>query len=181
MVKRLDIMREHARAHTFTLQEQDYHIPQLLINNLIFQGNVGTCEKTDYLASVSELTHYADGFFDMMMYRNDDDDNDTEVKDENAARTEDPSTDQFWYQWSKTNLCGGFNHVKNYCELAKMTSWEGDPIEISEGFLVLEARDGQINMPSVDTVKEMYVKYYGMSPELYDALEASKAKRTPSF
>jgi hypothetical protein len=54
----------------------------------------------------------------------------------------------------------GFNHVINYCNFRNKTSYKGQPINIVEGFLVLETRDGEINMPVVDTVEEMYEKFF---------------------
>lgn len=40
-----------------------------------------------------------------------------------------------------------------------MTSYENSPIEIVEGFLVLETNNGKLNLPPVDTVEDLYKKY----------------------
>lgn len=58
------------------------------------------------------------------------------------------------------NLCSGFNNVKNYITLRSKTSYKNKPIDIVEGFLALESRDGKMLMPPVDTVKEMFDKFY---------------------
>lgn len=141
----LSILKKHSKPHTFTFDGKDYHVDNLLIQNIIWErdgnGNRshGYQEITEYLKIINEFTRYADGM---------DEDCYLDLNDKN------------WCDSAILNLCGGFNNIKNYCQLRSMTSYEDKPIEIIDGFLVLETDDGKLNLPSVDTVEEMFQKYY---------------------
>jgi len=73
--------------------------------------------------------------------------------------------DQYeWLQHIIINVASdGFNHVVNYCNFRNKISYQGKPIEIVLGFLVLESHNGNIRMPTVDTEKELFEKYYTLS------------------
>lgn len=47
------------------------------------------------------------------------------------------------------------------------------PIEIVEGFIVLESDNGKLKMSSVDTVEEMFAKYY---PKLLKHQDSNNTK-----
>ena len=60
------------------------------------------------------------------------------------------------------NLCGGFNHIKNYITLKNLNEYQDDKIEIVEGFLVLETEDNKFRISDIEDVQEMFQKYYGI-------------------
>lgn len=117
--KKLDILRRNSFARNFSLDGQDYHVPQLIVQNITWSGNSGISDRTEYSSIVDELTGIANGY------------------DGN-------------YDWTSKcifHLGGGFNNVKNYCKFSKMKSFKGFPIEIVEGFLVLETDNGKFRHP----------------------------------
>lgn len=67
-----------------------------------------------------------------------------------------------WVDNSITNICGGFNHVKNYVSARHIEEIEGKRVNIVEGFLVLKSQEGKLNMSPFDTVDEMLLKVYGI-------------------
>jgi hypothetical protein len=139
LIKDFDILRKHSKSHIFVIDDQNYTIDNLLIQNFIWHDNMGQMEENGYSQIIGKLADYANGM------------------DENKYYV---ANDKIWYDHTIIDLCGGFNHIKNFCKLLNMKSFEKKPIEIIEGFLVLETRDGVYELPIVDTVKEMYDKYY---------------------
>lgn len=127
----LEMLRKHAKKTKLNGQGKEFEIDQLIVVNYKYEGNVGRQEITEYTAIANRLTWLADG-----------------------------RGPESWYQGVITHLIGGFNNVKNYIKLRNMKSYEGEPVEIVEGFLVLEARDDKLIIPPVDTVEEMFAKYY---------------------
>lgn len=147
-VKHLQILRDNAlRNVPFNYKDKEYVVDQLLIQNITWNENCGSYDETPYKQIVSELTCYGDE-----MYFN--------------------SYDE---EWSNNIICyvasEGFNHVTNYCNFRNKSEYKGSPIEIVEGFLILQSHDGILNMPSVETVEEMFAKYY---PEMLDEYKKSK-------
>jgi hypothetical protein len=111
-------------------------IENILIINYIFKGNCGSQEDTPYNQICNQLTHYADGmeedcYFDMK--------------------------DKLWYDAAKTNLCGGFNHVKNYKYCKEYA--QNNNLNVIDGFLVLKSDDGVLNKQMFDTVEELMQFY----------------------
>lgn len=140
-VKHLDILREHAMKNVeFEHRGEKYTVDQLLIENIIWEGGFGRHEKSPYSNITNDFTDYADW------------------------GTEHGVSKLYDKEWTKEVICGvaseGFNNVTNYCKFRNKPSYRGKPINIVEGFLVLEASNGKVEIPSVDTVEEMYEKYY---------------------
>ena len=122
--------------YKFNLDGQEYVIDNLLIDNIIWSNGCGHHEEKVYTKLCHDLTQYADGMDDYYLSLN----------------------DKIWYDKSKTNLCKGFNHVKNFVFCKKKMENKG--FNIINAFLVLQTDDGKLYMPEVDTVEEMYEKYY---------------------
>lgn len=80
--------------------------------------------------------------------------------------------------WADEMLCGvasnGFNHVTNYCSFRKKTTYKDRPIEIVEGFLALELREGEYEIPRFDTVQEMLDELYPNEAPLHRALHEDR-------
>jgi len=53
------------------------------------------------------------------------------------------------------NLCTGFDHVKNFHKLRQLTSWQGQPLTITDSVLMLERRQGGYAAPPFETVQEL--------------------------
>jgi hypothetical protein len=134
----LEILRKHASSKTFTIDDEEYVVDNLVIQDYTWDGRSGSQVPHEYTKIVNDLTRYADGL------------------EEECLREQDIK----WYDSSITNLTGGFNNVKNYCRLRQLNSYKDKQIEIVEGFLVLETDNGKLKFSSVDTVEEMYMKYY---------------------
>ena len=121
-VKNLQVLRDHAK-HDVKFNH-NYVVDQLLIQNYIWSGNIGTQDETPFTQIVNELTNYADGLDeDCYCYL----------------------YDKEWYDKTICHVASrGFDHVRNYCEFRNKTSYKDKPIEIVEGFLVLESNTRQI-------------------------------------
>lgn len=136
-VNDLNILRNYA-SHNVKLD--DHIIDQLIIQNISFEGNCGTYDETPYRKIIHELARYADGMEDDCVFHNYD------------------------QEWKKGIIPGiasnGFNHIKNYCIFRNKSEYNGSGIEIIEGFLILQSNNGKLNKLSVDTVEELFTKYY---------------------
>lgn len=139
-VRDLQILRNYIiRNAIFEHQGQEYVVDQLLINDIIWDGNRGTYQPSPVSNIIADFTRYADGM------------------------DEDCLCQLYDQEWANNIICNvvtGFNHVLNYCNFRNKTEYQGKPIEIVEGFLVLESDDGKLRMPPVDTVKELFAVYY---------------------
>jgi hypothetical protein len=71
------------------------------------------------------------------------------------------SEDLEWLPFSFNQVCGGFNHVKNYQQLLTMTEWKGKPVNIVDSYLVLESENGVLNVSPWDTADAMMLDIYG--------------------
>ena len=125
-----------------TFSNNDYNIPNLVIQNIIWNDNVGEIDSKD--EELSELCNIfmnvADSFDGYRVYGDDD--------------------DREWIKYSYSNLCGGFNHIKNYQSLLKLTNYDGRNIEIIDNILLLESENGIVKAPLFDTVSEMMYETY---------------------
>lgn len=161
-VKDLEVLRAHSKKNvTFNHQGQKYVVDQLLVENITWEGNCGNADKTPFTKIVGHFTNYADGM-------NWDDGFDGEEPVCLVSK----SGDEEWVKntiglrpGTPSGILGpvassGFNHVTNYCDFRNKTEHEGKPIDIVEGFLVLQSNNGKLKMPPVDTVAEMYQTYY---------------------
>ena len=128
MLKRLS-----SKNHKFILDQKEYIIDNLLVQNYNLIGNIGSQEKHEHTDICNLLSGYADGLDDYYYF---------------------DMCDKPWYDKSIINLCGGFNHVKNYISCKVHCKNKG--IDIIDGFLILQSRNGQIEIPYCDTVNELY-------------------------
>ena len=114
------------KNYTFKLNDKDYLIDNLLLQNYNYEGSMGVPEKKDYSEFCWKLTNYADGmgpdhYYDMR--------------------------DKEWYDKSIIIVGStGFNHIKNYVSIKNRKEYN-----IVDGFLVLELRDGKLYLPDVGT------------------------------
>ena len=139
-VKDLETLRSHASKDvTFEHRGKTYTVDQLLIQNITWDGKFGTQDQMPFTKIINDLHLYAEGSYDSCI-------------------------EPYDSKWLPNVICGvaseGFNNVINYCNFRNKTVYENKPIEIVEGFLVLESNNGKVRMPSVDTVDEMLRKYY---------------------
>lgn len=128
------------KNYKFNIDGREYLVDNLLLDNIIWDGNMGRHEKAVYTEICADLKQYADG-----------------MEDDQYIRLEDKA----WYDNSKINLCKGFNHIKNFVACKKKLENQG--IKIIDAFLVLETDHGKYQIPDVDTVEEMFEKYYSDS------------------
>ena len=148
-VKDLQTLRENALHNVpFEHNGKNYIVDQLLIQSINWNSNMGTYDESPFRHITSDLTSYADGMDEDCFCQSHDKD------------------------WANYVICdvasNGFNHVVNYCNFRKKCTY---PIEIVEGFLVLESDNGKLRMSSVDTVEEMFAKYYPESLKAYQKSE----------
>jgi hypothetical protein len=66
-----------------------------------------------------------------------------------------------WLPFSFNQLCGGFNHVKNYQQLLTLKEWEGKPVNIVDSYLILGSDDGVLSVSPWDTPDAMMLDIYG--------------------
>lgn len=144
----LAVLRKNAKPHTFVFNDEEYNVPQLLTQNIVFNGGCGHQEINEFTTIFNNLNFYAD-----VMHQEVNNDGNREWR---LLRDEDMS----WAPFTIHPKSGGFNNVKNYCRLAQMTDHNGVSIEIIESFLILETRNGKYTHSQVDTVEEMFLKYY---------------------
>ena len=99
LIKDFDILRKHSKPMTFVIDHQNYEIDNLILSNIIWHGNSGINQETEYSKIINDLMIYADGW----------------LNDEHTHYLR--KCDKIWYDKTYTNLCQGFNHIKNYCML----------------------------------------------------------------
>lgn len=129
---------EILKKHTIkNVKFGEIQIDNLLVVNYIFDNGIGVLEKTEYSEICQMLTHYADGLDDDC-YLN--------------------MIDKKWYDLAQCNLCGGFNHSKNYQTIKDKCHQNN--IVLLDSFLVLESDDHKLNISPVETVNELFETYY---------------------
>ncbi|QKF94210.1 hypothetical protein QKU48_gp0752 [Fadolivirus algeromassiliense] len=133
------LKKTSAKNYVFQFDGMDHQIDNLLLQNYIWEDNMGKQEIREYTQVCNQLTHYADGMDDNCYF---------DMKD------------KIWYDKAICNICSGFNHIKNYTKAKNMTMYKKKPINIVDSFLFIELRNGILEMPSCDTVEEMFQKYY---------------------
>ena len=134
-VQELQVLRQHCLPNVpFNHLGEDYIIDQLLIDNFTFKNGRGTKDTSPYSHITGIWSWYAD--------------NDLE-------ECYSDMDDKEWYDSSITNVASGFNHLKNYTTLRSMGEYNGTPIEIVEGFLVLDTDDGKLMLSSIETVEQL--------------------------
>ena len=137
-----DILKKHSFPHNFEEDGNTYPIQNLIIQNfspMEASSNCFSLDQTEYSSICSNMTHYAD------------------MGDEQGFSK---LGDDLWLKDSITNICGGFNHFKNYDYCMKLTKVKEKEINIIDGFLFLASHDGKIDFCPFDTVEEMLNEIY---------------------
>lgn len=137
-----DILKNHSiKNYEFIIDGNKYVIENLLIEKMFPVkndiGQIFQCEKTEYLSICGKLTHYADGVDEYL-----------------------DKDDDIWYDGAIIHFSTGFNHIKNYNKYKSITEIGEKKINIIDRFLVLEMRDGTIELPLFDTEEEMFKSLY---------------------
>lgn len=144
-VSDLETLRNHSSKNVeFEHRGEKYVVDQVLYNNITWKDNLGYHDQNPCSEITSDFMAYADTLdFDCYIHMH----------------------DQVWRnQVIPAVASKGFNDVLNYCNFRNKTECDNQPIDIVEGFLVLETNNyKEYSMPPVDTVGEMYEKYYGFS------------------
>ena len=144
LMKDLDILRNESTNKIFIIDGEYYFVDNLLITNYVSENDsktIYTAENSNHQKIVNKLTTYADGMDEGWYNR---------------------LSDKVWYDNAICNICGDFNHIKNYCKLRHLKKYQTRDIEIVEGFLALESLNGKLNYPPFDTVKELQANLYGL-------------------
>jgi hypothetical protein len=121
----------------------DGEIENVLVLNYIFKDNIGSLEESEYGSLCQIIGNYAD---------------DSNMRGYDGTRGYFDLKDKIWCDASINNICGGFDHVKNY-KICKEYGVKNN-IKIIDGFLILEAHNGKINSLEFDTVGEMLSEYF---------------------
>jgi len=129
-----DLLKKYVTSYTFIIDEKEYRVDNLLLQNIKWEGRYGHHEGHPYSQLCSTLMWYADSA-DFGQYN--------DLKDIK------------WADNTICNLCRGFSHIKNYDQLRNMTEYDGKKINIIDSFLVLELRNGILEMPAFETTKEL--------------------------
>ena len=116
---------ELLKKHSTTRTIRDYHVDHLLLRNTIWNGNHGTEEQNEYTYLCHQLESYADGMDEGHYY---------------------DESDKLWYDHAITNLCKGFNHLKNYANCKDITHIQGKEIKIVDSFLCLTMDDNKLDL-----------------------------------
>lgn len=116
--KDYDILKQYSVKTTAGINDKEFTvIDNLIIQQIVFDGNVGTPKKKPFTDFYHQLLSYANGLNDGYYY-------DTKDID--------------WYDNSLIQLCEGFNHVENYLKCKYMTKKSGTYLNITDSFLFLE-------------------------------------------
>lgn len=138
-----DLLKQNSHNTTITHKSKKYIIDNLILRNLIkTEEGYYQVENTEISRICTMLNDYADNDLDDYCFNMD---------------------DKEWYDDSITNICEGFNHIENYLCCLNMTSVHGLQIDIIDSFLMLETRDGKLQLSNFDTVNEMMAKLYGIN------------------
>ena len=124
----------------FKIDDNTYIIENLLINKIIpcdFAKNMFQNEKSEYLRICEYLSSYANY---VSNYLNE--------------------GDNLWYDYATIHLNEGFNHIKNYNKCKNITEIGENNINIIDSFLILEMRNGAIEISPFDTEDDMLKTLY---------------------
>ena len=140
-VKDLQLLQDNSLKNViFKHKNQEYIVDNLLLQNITWKGNMGSIDQTLVTNIIGDFIFYADLPVD-----------DCLVKHYDSI-------------WKDGSICGvaskGFNHFVNYCNFRNKKMYKNKSIDIVLGFLVLQTDDEQLNLPTVDTVEEMYQMYF---------------------
>jgi hypothetical protein len=112
----LQTLRDNAEYNVvFEHKGEEYMVDQLITQNIIWEEGSGVAEETSCSQFIDKLTWYADM----------------------GSGIE--KQDKEWMKYTIRDVASdGFKHIINYCNFRHRTSYKNKPIEIVEGFLVLE-------------------------------------------
>lgn len=124
------------------VREEDYKIlkecskiingVKTLFHRIKWNKNIGSTIQEKHTQICWTLTHYADIINHPPYYVSDNDDGDEEYIPYLDLKDKD------WYEKSIKKLDGNFDCLETYNEILKMKEYDGKPIEIVDGFVVLE-------------------------------------------
>jgi len=123
-VKDLQVLRDNA-LHDVSVNRcgKEYIVDQLLVQNVSWSGNHGKYDDNQFIEITHELMNYADGMEPGHLFK---------------------EYDVEWIQHIIPDIAShGFEHIINYCDFRNRIKYRGKPIQIVEGFLVLESNDDQ--------------------------------------
>lgn len=126
-----DLLKKYSKEHIFQIYGMEYKVDNLLFQR--YSGGDGKYKQDqhDYSEMCNILEVYADGL---------DHDNYFDI------------IDKKWYDKSKRHLCEGFNHIKNYLNLKKRTTFRRlKNVNIIDSFLVLELKNNRLKIPEHET------------------------------
>ena len=112
---------------------------------------IGTQVHHPYTKIINDFKFYAEGYH-----------HDIDIKG-NRVKHHRKSYDSIWVNNVICRVASnGFNHVKNFCGIHNRNVFKKK--EIVEGFLVLDCNNDKLSFPPpVDTVDEMFKKYYNVN------------------
>lgn len=111
-------LKQYSVKTTAGINDKEFTVvDNLIIQPIVFDGNIGTPKKKPFTDFYHQLLGYADGMDEGCYY-------DTKDKE--------------WYDDAIIQLCQGFNHVENYLKCKYMTEKAGEYVNITESFLFLE-------------------------------------------
>jgi hypothetical protein len=113
-----NILKQYSVKTTVGISDKEFTVvDNLIVQPIVFDGNIGTPKKKPFTDFYHQLLGYADGLDEGCYYS---------TKDAN------------WYDDAIIQLCQGFNHVENYLKCKYMTEKSGTCINITDSFLFLE-------------------------------------------
>ncbi len=135
--KQYDTLKLHAAKNVkITIDEQDYIIDNLILENIVWSNGYGRYEKRPHSEITHDLTQAADGAYE----------NHFAIGDGSYSKYD---GDVIWLENSNYNIASsGFNHIKNYCYYR-----DNHPIDV-------EIENDKLKTQKFDTVDDMLVTYY---------------------
>lgn len=129
-----ELLKRESIQYTFTLDNKEYLIDNLLIQNFNFEGNMGKAEIHPYTSACDNIMWYAD------------------CRDEDHYLD---LADKVWFDNSIIDLCSGFNHIENYIQCKQLLE---NNIKILDSFLVLESNNDIIEISGIKTARQLLTK-----------------------
>jgi hypothetical protein len=116
--KDYDILKQYSVRTTVGINNNEFTvIDNLIIQQIVFDNNIGIPKKKPFTDFYYQLLGYANGMDEGCYY---------------------DTKDAEWYDKALIQLCEGFNHVENYLKCKYMTEKSGARLNITDSFLFLE-------------------------------------------
>lgn len=113
-----DILKQYSVKTTAGINDKEFTVvDNLIIQPIVFDGNVGTPKKKPFTEFYYQLLGYANGMDEGCYYN---------------------TKDVEWYDNALIELYQGFNHVETYLKCKYMTGKSGGYVNITDSFLFLE-------------------------------------------